>query len=337
MSFLEPVLAVQRIPASTAGQTQRSVVPLGFNQETVGRLLLAGLGESDDVTISQIDPTTVVTNGALSAGDSDVVITTDPDNSWVGLSITGPGFAAGTKIFTVNVATKTISLDTNLSGGCPDGSNVVIQTSSTLSGNGFVVNATATANIGTDVLTLSDVTNCYVGSSIQGTGIPANTEISEVNIASKTIKISNAIATYAVSIGTQFIIGDPGIALVNRNRSDFLGADFQLNLRVNASQEFPSPIGIGECLGLLEEAYGTLDFPMSSYGNGSANLCDDPGIFGTCSYLGFDIDRKMSEDIELDLQRTGVVGRAGSALDVYAYAECVRAFQISGGNVVRVM
>lgn len=338
VSFLQPTLAMQRIPAVATGATQRQVVPLGYASETVGSLMVALVG--DDYLVRATESVKGIadyTNGPAqaNAGQKNIVLTSN-----AGIAINDRIYAGGLvgdPITAVDADGVTITTTTALVSDIAAGATVQIMVSGPVPLLTEFA-ADGAANAGQKVITLADVQDLYPGDRVysKANALAPDTFIESVDRVANAITLNNDILTTIADTDKFYVsIQSDGKGILQDFRSD-TQKDALVNLKIDGRTEFPSMQNVGDQLGLLVENYGKLTFPASAYGNCEADLCAEPGMRDFVGYMGFDISRRVSDDIEFELQRTGAYGFKESGLGIYAWGECLRGLVIERGVVTRV-
>lgn len=337
VSFLQPTLAVQRIPSTTDGTVQRQVVPLGFASESLGSMLVSLVG--DDYLVRATETVKGLANytvggAAATAGQKDIVLT-DSTGISIGDRIYAGGLV-GDIIADVDGDGVTITTTTNIVTEIPAGATVQIMVDGAIPAL-TEFQADGAANAGQAVILVDDVSDIYPGDRVysKASSLAPGVSVLSVDRVANSLTLSEDIVAN-IADGDDFYIDiRVGRGLIGDFRSDTQHESL-VNLKFDGRTEFPSMQNIGDQLGLLVENYGKLAFPATAYGNCAADLCADPGIRDYVGYQGFGINKKISDDIEYELKRTGDYGFKKTALTVYAWGECLRGLMIERGVVSRV-
>lgn len=338
ISFLQPTFAAQRIPAVANGSSQRLSVPLGYSSETIGSLLVGLVGDGFLPKGSQQtvkDSADFTVDGNAAAGQKDIVLD-DVTGISAGDRVYGIGATSGDDIDSIDVGAKTLTMTTNLAAPVADGATIQIMVDTAVE-ELIEFNVRAIAAAGQAVISVDDVGGLRVGDGVyvKAASLPKDAEIESIDASARTITLnSNILADLAAN--SKFYTPASGYApqTVRNFRSD-TQKDALVNLKIDGVTEYPSMQNVGDQLQMLTENYGRMAFPTTAYGNATADLCYGQAIRDCVGYMGFDISRRIADDIEFELQRVGGNGFQKAALGVYAWGECMRSLLVNGGTVVR--
>lgn len=180
--------------AIIGGLANSGTILFGTDQGSMDMNPIAGTGALNSVTTSAINSTITVSSTSSVAATSGATVITMSSVSGlaVGQGISGPGIQANTRI--TGIAGNNVTLSLGTSAAVNSGTSFTYHISP--------ISAADTAN-GSEKIVLNSVVGLNIGDGISGSGVPAGTRISDIDLGTNTITITRP-TTAAATVNTVY-------------------------------------------------------------------------------------------------------------------------------------